>query len=90
MQTENIEQIAGLTSPRSVNESKVKNSKKISSSVKMCVFFKDMECKIPFCDMKACEKCNEGYVYCTRINFIKSMVQKILLFFISFIIVSEL
>ena len=90
MQAEGIEQIIDVGSPRSASESKVKNSKKVFASTHMCVYFKDMECRIPMCDMKACEKCNEGYVYCTRVNFIKSMVSKILMFFVALIIISEL
>ena len=90
MQAESIEQIINVSSPRSASESKVKNSKKVFVSARMCIYFKDMECRIPICDMKACEKCNEGYVYSTRVNFIKSMIQKILLFFMSLIIISEL
>jgi hypothetical protein len=90
MGTEAIEQISDVSSPKNVSGSKVKNAKKISSSIKMCTIFKDMECRIPVCDLKACEQCNDGYVYCTRVNFIKSMLQKILLFFLGFIIISEL
>ena len=85
-----IEQISDVSSPKSVSESKVKNAKKISSNIKMCVIFKDMECRIPVCDMKVCEKCGEGAVFCTRVNFIKNMLQKILVFLISFIVISEL
>ena len=90
MGTEAIEQISDVSSPKSVSGSKVKNTKKVSSAVKMCIIFKDMECRIPLCDLKACEKCNEGYVFCTRVNFIKSMLQKVLLFFLGFMILSEL
>jgi len=90
MGTESIEQIADVSSPKSLSESKVKNAKKVSLKAKMCVYFKDMECRIPFCDLKACEKCNEGYIFCTRVNFIKNMLQRILMFFVGLIIVSEL
>ena len=90
MGTEAIEQISDVSSPKNVSGSKVKNTKKIAQGAKMCVFFKDMECRIPLCDLKACEKCNEGSVFCTRVSFIKSMLQKILLFFLGFIIISEL
>ncbi|MFH1710408.1 MAG: hypothetical protein ABH860_04975 [bacterium] len=90
MRAEGIEQISETSSIMSVSESRVKNARKIFSSAKMCAFFKDMECRIPVCDLKACEKCNEGHVYCTRVSFIKNMIQKVLLFFIGFIIISEL
>jgi len=90
MGMEAIEQISDVSSPKNVSGSKVKNSKKISSTVKMCAIFKDMECRIPVCDLKACEQCNDGYVYCTRVNFIKSMLQKILFFFMGILIISEL
>jgi hypothetical protein len=90
MGTEAIEQIKDVGSPKNVSGSKVKNVKKTSFAVKMCAIFKDMECRIPVCDLKACEQCNDGYVYCTRVNFIKSMLQKILFFFLGFMIISEL
>jgi hypothetical protein len=89
MAIENIEQVADVGSPRSVNESKVKHTKKIHLDSKMCVIFKDMECRIPICDMKACAQCNEGYVYCTRVNFIKDMLQKIFLFLLMFILFTD-
>jgi hypothetical protein len=89
MVMENIEQVADVGSPRSVNESKVKHTKKIRRDSKMCVIFKDMECRIPVCDLKACEKCNEGYVYCTRVNFIKNMLQKVFLFLLMFILIES-
>jgi len=90
MEAEAIEQIKDVSSPKNISGSKVKNTKKVSSAVKMCVIFKDMECRIPICDLKACEKCNEGYIFCTRVNFIKNMLQRILMFFVGLIIVSEL
>ena len=90
METQAIEQVADVSSAKSVSGSKVKNTKKITSTAKMCVMFKDMECRIPVCDLKACEKCNEGYVYCTRVNFIKNMLQKILSFIIAFIVIFEI
>jgi hypothetical protein len=90
MGTEGIEQIADVSSPKSVGGSKVKNSKRILAGAKMCVYFKDMECRIPVCDMKVCEKCNEGYIFCTRVNFIKSMLNRILLFFIGIVLFFEL
>jgi len=90
MGTEAVEQIKDVVSPKNVSGAKVKNAKKVVLGSKMCVIFKDMECRIPVCDLKACEQCNDGYVYCTRVNFIKSMLQKILLFFLGFIIISEL
>jgi hypothetical protein len=89
MAIENIEQVADVGSPRSVNESKVKHTKKLRPDLKMCVFYKDMECRIPVCDMKACGQCNEGYVYCTRVNFIKDMLQKIFLFLLMFILFTD-
>lgn len=89
METESIEHVADVSSPKSLGGSKVKNTKKILAGAKMCVYFKDMECRIPFCDMKACEKCNEGYIFCTRVNFIKGMLNKILLFFIGIVLFFE-
>jgi hypothetical protein len=82
--------IKDVTSPKNVSGAKVKNAKKAAYAVKMCAIFKDMECRIPVCDLKACGQCNDGYVYCTRVNFIKNMLQKVLLFFVAIIIISEL
>jgi hypothetical protein len=97
METAAIEQIKDVTSPikdvtspKNVSGAKVKNAKKTSSGIKMCAVFKDMECRIPVCDLKACGQCNDGYVYCTRVNFIKSMLQKILFFFLGILIITEL
>ncbi len=95
MLSENIEQNIGHISDvplaASVNESKIKDKKKVHAepNVKMCKYFKDTPCKIPFCDMKACEQCNEGYVYCTRVNFIKNLLSKVFVFFIGFLIFTE-
>jgi hypothetical protein len=85
-----IEKIYDIASTRPLGDSRVKNAKKISENVKMCRFIKDMPCKLPLCDLKVCEKCPEGFAYCTRVNFIKKMIEKVLLFIISLIIVSEL
>lgn len=90
MEAEHIEQVADVSSPKSVSGGRVKNMKKIRLNAKMCVYFKDMECRIPFCDMKACEKCNSGYAYCTRVTFIKNMLQRILAFFVCLIIFADL
>jgi hypothetical protein len=89
MDAESIEQVADVSSPKSIGGAKVKNLKKIRSDVRMCIYFKDMECRIPVCDLKICEKCSEGHIFCTRVNFIKSMLQKVLLFLISFILFAE-
>ena len=91
MEPEKIGQISDIPLTASVNESKIKDEKKTVTMTngKKCVYFKDMVCRIPICDMKACEKCSEGYIYCTRVNFIKSLIQKVLMFFICFLIISE-
>ncbi len=89
MDAESIEQVADVSSPKSIGGSKVKNLKRIRAGAKMCVYFKDMECRIPVCDLKVCEKCSEGNIFCTRVNFIKSMLQRILLLLISFILFAE-
>jgi hypothetical protein len=80
-----IDRIHEVSGARSIGQAKVKNAKKIIVAAKMCVYFKDTECRIPVCDMKVCEKCPEGHVYCTRVAFIRTMVQKILLFVFCFI-----
>jgi len=90
MDAELVEHIKEVPSAKPLNGSRVKNSKKISISVKMCVYFKDMECRVPVCDMKVCEKCPEGGVYCTRVSFIRSMVSKILSFLFILIFLSEI
>jgi hypothetical protein len=90
MDTEKIEQISDIVSAKAVNGSKVKNTKKAETNGRMCVYFKDMVCRIPLCDMDACSKCSEGSQYCMRVSYIKSMIQRILLFILAFICVSEL
>lgn len=90
METEAIEQVADVPAAKSLSQSRVKNAKRIVSSGKMCVYFRDMPCRTPVCDMKICEKCPEGGAVCLRINFIKRMVQKILIFIIGLIVFSEL
>ena len=82
--------IKDVTSPKNVSGAKVKGAKKALYAVKMCSVFKDMECRIPVCDLKACGQCNDGYVFCTRVSFIKSMLQKILFFFLGILIITEL
>jgi len=90
MDTQAIEQIADVPPAKSLSQSKVRVAKKVVPSGKMCVYFRDMQCRSPVCDMKICEKCPEGGAVCLRINFIKSMLQKILIFFITLIFISEL
>ena len=86
MGPEIIEQVREVRGARSVNQAKVKTAKKITVAAKMCVYMKDTECRMPVCDMKICEKCPEGHVYCTRVAFIKNMIQKILMFVFCFIL----
>lgn len=91
MNAENIEIVAEVPAAKSLSQSKVKNFKRaMSVTGKMCVYFKDMECRIPMCDMKACEKCTEGSTYCTRVTFIKNLVKKILIFFACLLIFTEI
>jgi len=90
MDTEAIEQIADVPAAKSLSQSKVKVAKKVVPSGKMCVYFRDMLCRTPVCDMKICEKCPEGGAVCLRINFIKRMLQKVLLLFVSLLFLSEL
>ena len=90
METEALEHVGEDVSAKPLNQSKVKNTKKISDGLKMCVYFKDMECRIPICDIKACEKCNEGQTYCTRVTFIKNLVQKILMFIVCVLIFTDI
>jgi hypothetical protein len=91
MEPENIGHISDIPLAASVNESKIKDEKKTTTMTngRKCIYFKDMVCRIPVCDMKACEKCSEGSIYCTRVNFIKSLIQKVLMVFIGILIFSE-
>ena len=90
MEAEHIGQITDVTSPKSVSGGKVKNMKKVRLDAKMCVYIKDMECRIPACDMKVCEKCNSGFAYCERVTFIKNMLQRVLAFLICLLLFTEL
>jgi hypothetical protein len=85
-----IPEISEIASARSVSESKVKDTKKAVASGRMCTYFKDMICRIPLCDMDTCAKCSEGAAFCTRVNYIKSMLQKVLMFIIAIICISEI
>jgi len=89
MDSEEIEHVSEIASSKSLNKVRVNNSKKMSSIVKMCVYLKDMECRIPICDMKICEKCPEGFVYCTRVDFIRNMIKKVLVIFLCFLVFLE-
>lgn len=83
-------QIADVPHATALSQSRVRNAKRVGIKGKPCIYFKDMLCRTPMCDMKICEKCPEGGAVCLRINFIKNMLQKILIFFISLIFLSEL
>ncbi len=89
MDAEKIELVSDVVSAKAVSETKVKNDKKVVLAGKPCVYFKDMECRIPLCDMDVCSKCDQGFAYCTRVNYIKSMIQRILMFIIACICISE-
>jgi hypothetical protein len=90
MEIEKIEQVSDVVSAKAVNDGKVKNEKKAVFSGKPCAIFKDMECRIPLCDMDVCSKCSEGFAYCSRVNYIKSLIQRILMFVVAFLCISEL
>ena len=90
MDAEKIEQVTDVVSAKAVNDSKIKNEKKAVFSGKMCVYYKEMECRIPLCDMDLCSKCSEGYAFCSRVNYIKNMIAKILLFVLALITLSEI
>jgi len=92
MENQSLEQIRISDIPQAMPlaDSKVRNSRRVTIKGKPCIYFKDMECRTPMCDMKICEKCPEGGAVCLRINFIKSMLQKILIFFIGLIFLSEI
>jgi hypothetical protein len=84
MTTTSVEIVSDVISAKPLHDSRIKPSKKTEIAIKKCAFIKDMECRLPVCDMKVCEKCPEGHVYCTRIAFIKSLISKVLLLFICF------
>jgi hypothetical protein len=90
MDTGSIELIHDVPMTKPLDGAKVKNMKKINRMTKTCVFFKDMECRAPVCDMEVCQKCSEGYGHCTRVALMKSMIQRVLLLIVSFLLFSEL
>ena len=90
MESQQIEQVNNVPYTVSVSGSKVRNAKRITLKSKPCIYFKDVDCRAPMCDMKVCEKCPEGTVICTKINFIKSMLQKVLMFLVALLIFAEI
>lgn len=90
MEIDAIELVSDVPSMKKISESRVRNFKKVAVAVKMCVYFKDKECRVPVCDMTICQKCPEGHGFCQRISFVRKMVQKVLLFLAAFLIAAEL
>jgi hypothetical protein len=90
MEMEGMELVSDVPSMKKISDSRVKNSKRAAITVKMCVYFKDKECRVPVCDMTICQKCPEGHGFCQRVSFMRNMVQKVLLFLASFLMVSGL
>jgi len=90
MEMEHIELIADVPSAKPLSDARVKNSKKILPNGKMCTYYKNMECRAPFCDMDVCQKCPEGGAYCTRVAFIKKMITRVLIFIVSLLIFADI
>jgi hypothetical protein len=90
MQIENMELVSDVPSMQKMSGARVKNSKKAAFTAKMCVYFKDTECRAPVCDLSICQKCPEGHGFCQRVSFMRKMVQKVLLFLAVFLIAAEL
>ena len=79
MGIENIEQVADVVATKSLDHARVKQTKKVPATAKQCIYFKDVECRAPLCDMEACQKCPEGHGFCSRTLLIKRMVQKLMI-----------
>jgi len=90
MENQPIEQITDVPLTMPLSHSRVKNAKHVAIKGKPCIYFKEMQCRAPVCDLEICERCPEGGAYCTRINFIKKLVQKILMLIVGFFILSDL
>jgi len=90
MENQSVEQISDVPHAAPLAESRVRNTKKVAIKIKSCIYFKDMDCRAPVCDMDICEKCPEGGAVCLKINFIKRMISRILALFVSFLFLSEL
>lgn len=82
MDIENIEQVSDVVATKSLNNARVKQAKKVPATAKQCIYFKDVECRAPLCDMEVCQKCPEGHGFCSRTLLIKSMIRKVMIFFI--------
>ena len=81
MEIENIEQIKDIVKMDSPSQSKLRSKKAVNKvSFKPCIYFNDVECRIPVCDMETCEKCPKGYIYCMDVkpNYLKQMLHKII------------
>lgn len=49
-------------------------------SNRLCMYFKNIICRVPFCDLEVCAKCPKGYVYCAtgNPNPLKKMLHRVI------------
>jgi len=92
MEREGLDQIGDIANVNQSGGSRLE--RKISKIGKPrgtpCIYFDDMVCKTPFCDMEICSKCPKGCSYCTdtSMNPLRKMLHKIvgiIIFLVAFI-----
>ncbi|MFC1767597.1 hypothetical protein ACFLZ2_03480 [Candidatus Margulisiibacteriota bacterium] len=92
METDNIEQVKEVAKINSTCDSKLeKKTKKINKTGGApCIYFDDMLCRTPFCDLEICSKCPQGGIYCTDKvpNPLRKLLHKVIglaMFFAAFL-----
>jgi hypothetical protein len=89
VENQQIEQIGDVPRTMPMGESRVRNAKKVTLKGKPCVYFKDMECRAPVCDMDVCSKCPEGTGICMNMDFMKKMIKRISIFILTLLLFSD-
>ena len=90
MENQQIEQVSDVPMTTPLGEAKVKNTKRVAMKMKPCIYFKDMDCRAPVCDMDVCSKCPEGTGICMNMDFMKKMIKRVSMFLLTLLILSDL
>lgn len=89
MGAENIERIGDVMAAKPLNDTRIKASKKVPATAKQCLYFKDIECRAPLCDMEMCQKCPEGHGFCSRTILLRQLVSRVLMFIVCFLVFAD-
>ncbi len=90
MHPEAIEQVTEVPATKNMSGAKVKNAKKVVATAKPCIYFPDVECRAPVCDMEVCQRCPEGHGFCSRTLLLKRMIQRVLMFLVALLFFSDM